>query len=86
MNESIQAARSAAMDLLKPSAKDIAHARELHAEALVIDTYGAIPRAAVDGDALKAVVEMLCWTVKGTRVSLKFCRGTSVCQHEETLR
>ncbi len=57
MNESIQAARSAALDLLKPSAKEVAHARELHAEALVIDTYGAIPRAAVDGEALKAVVE-----------------------------
>ena len=44
------------MDVLKPSAKDLAHGLELHADALVVESYGFLPRASVDGDMLAAAM------------------------------
>jgi membrane dipeptidase len=56
-NERIERARQAALDALKPSSKALQHGLELHAASLVMDAYGFSPRAAVDGDLLRAAVE-----------------------------
>ncbi|MCB1078567.1 MAG: membrane dipeptidase, partial [Verrucomicrobiae bacterium] len=56
LNPVIQKARDAAMAVLKPSPKDLQRGLELHADALVFDSYGFSPRSAIDGDALKASV------------------------------
>ncbi len=56
-NQVIQDARQAALDILKPSEKDLKHGLELHADSLVFETYGFSPRAAVDGDAIRAAAE-----------------------------
>ena len=53
---SIQKARDAAMSVLKHSAKDLEHGLALHADSLVFDSYGFSPRAAIDGEAIKAAV------------------------------
>ena len=52
-NDVIQAARQVALDILKPSKKDLEHGLELHADSLVFEAYGFAPRAAVDGDAIR---------------------------------
>jgi len=57
MNEKIQAARSVALDVLKPSAKDLEHGLELHANSLVIESYGFAPRSAINGDRIRAAIE-----------------------------
>ena len=49
--------RRVCLDLLKPSAKDLAHGLELHAKSIVFDAYGFSPRCAVDGDAIAALVK-----------------------------
>ncbi|NUQ60957.1 MAG: membrane dipeptidase [Pirellulales bacterium] len=56
-NPVIQEARQAALDILKPSKKDLEHGLELHARSLVFESYGFSPRAAVDGDAIRTAVE-----------------------------
>ena len=57
-NEVIQGARQVALDILRPSKKDLEHGLELHADSLVFDIYGFAPRAAVDGDSIRRAVEM----------------------------
>jgi len=57
LNPRIETSRQAALDLLKPSKKDLEHGLELHADSLVIESYGLAPRAAMDGDALRAEIE-----------------------------
>jgi len=57
LNPSIQDARQVALKILQPSAKELQHGLELHAGSLVFDTYGFSPRAAVDGEKLKSLVE-----------------------------
>lgn len=57
MNESIERARQAALDILQPSKKDLEHALELHQHSLVWDAYGFAPRAAIDGDRLQQALE-----------------------------
>ena len=56
-NQQIQKARQAALKILKPSKKDLEHGLELHANSLVVESYGCSPRAAVDGDKIKAAIE-----------------------------
>lgn len=56
-NDTIHRAREMALDILKPSAKELEHGLELHANSLVFDTYGFAPRAALDGDALREAAE-----------------------------
>lgn len=53
----IQHARDVAMGILKPSARDLQHGLELHDDSIVFDSYGFAPRAAIDGDTMKALVE-----------------------------
>ncbi|NND32476.1 MAG: dipeptidase [Saprospiraceae bacterium] len=48
-NEKIQEARDIALSILKPSKKDLEHGLELHANSVVFDTYGFMPRAGYDG-------------------------------------
>ena len=56
-NETIQRARQAALDVLKPSRRDLEHGLELHAASLVADCYGFSPRAALDVEAYRKVAE-----------------------------
>jgi membrane dipeptidase len=55
-NARIQTARDAALAVLKPSAKDLEHGLELHANSLVIEPYGFSPRPAVDGDVIRQAI------------------------------
>jgi len=56
-NDTIYRAREIAVNILKPSPKELEHGLELHANSLVFDTYGFAPRAAVDGDAIRTAAE-----------------------------
>jgi len=56
-NPYIRHCRDVALNILKPTEKQLQHGLALHAESLVFDVYGFSPRAAVDGDVLKAAVE-----------------------------
>ncbi len=56
-NETIQKARLAALSVLKPSRKELEHGFDLHANSLVFESYGFAPRAAPDGDLLRAAME-----------------------------
>jgi len=53
LNPKIQHSREIALRDLKPSASDLERGLELHADALVFDSYGFAPRAAIDGEAIK---------------------------------
>ena len=57
MNEKIKEARDVALDILKPSPRDLEHGLELHRHSVVCDTYGFAPRSAIDGDAVQAAIE-----------------------------
>lgn len=52
LNPKIQHARNVALDLLKPSPKQLETGLRIHSEAVVFDSYGFSPRAAVDGEAI----------------------------------
>lgn len=54
LNPTIQHARQVALEILKPSPRDLQHGLALHADSVVFDSYGFSPRAAVDGDVLAA--------------------------------
>lgn len=57
VNPQIQRSRDAALAVLKPSRKDLEHGLELHAQSLVVESYGFSPRSAIDGDAIRRAVE-----------------------------
>ncbi len=57
MNPVIDQARQVALGLLKPTQRELEHGLALHRESVVIDAYGFAPRAALDGDAVKAAIE-----------------------------
>src|SRR5690606_38872646 len=46
-----------ALNILKPSKKELERGLELHRDSVVIDCYGFMPRAAVDGAAITAAIE-----------------------------
>ena len=56
-NETIERARKAALDILKPNQRDLDHGLELHANSIVFDAYGFAPRAAIDGDAMREAMD-----------------------------
>ncbi len=56
-NAKIEGAKQAALDVLKPSQRNLEHGLELHANSVVFDCYGFAPRAAMDGDAIKTAME-----------------------------
>lgn len=55
-NEKILHARKVALNILKPTPKQLEHGLQLHADSLVFDSYGFAPRAAIDGDKLAAAI------------------------------
>lgn len=57
MNEQAEGARRAALDVLQATEAHVTHGLELHADALVFESYGFSPRAAVDGEAVANLVE-----------------------------
>jgi len=57
LNEQIRQAQESALKILKPSKKELEHGLELHANSLVIETYGFMPRAALDGDIIATAIE-----------------------------
>ncbi len=56
-NDAIERPRQAAIETLKPSRKDLEHGLELHANSLVIESYGFSPTSATDGDRMRAAIE-----------------------------
>jgi membrane dipeptidase len=56
-NPRIQQDRLAALDILKPSEKEIQRGLALHRESLVFDTYGFSPRASLDPVALNRLID-----------------------------
>lgn len=56
-NETIRQARRVALEILKPSANDLAHGLELHAASVVFESYGFAPRAAIDGAAFAKAID-----------------------------
>jgi len=58
VNKQIEFARQCALEILKPSKKDLEHGLEVHKNSLVFDSYGFSPSSAFDGDQLlKAINE-----------------------------
>ena len=53
-----------ALNILKPSKKELERGLELHRDAVVIDCYGFMPRAAVDGNRI-TIDENMMTTVPG---------------------
>ncbi|MGI6088297.1 MAG: dipeptidase [Kiritimatiellia bacterium] len=57
MNAKMQEARQAALDILQPDQRTLEHARELHRDAVVIDTYGFGPNPAGDMEMYQAAID-----------------------------
>lgn len=57
MEKSIAEARQAALARLTPSAKDLEHGLQLHADATVVDVYGFAPRFPADAQVLRRASE-----------------------------
>jgi membrane dipeptidase len=56
-NNQIQRARQVALNILKPSNKELEHGLELHADSLVVESYGFAPTSGVDGDKMAKAME-----------------------------
>jgi membrane dipeptidase len=56
-NEVIERSRATALRLLAPSDRDLQHGLELHADSLVVESYGFMPRGAADGDLIRTAAE-----------------------------
>ena len=52
MNEQMQKARDVALDILKPSKKDLEHGLDLHANSVVFDSYGFTPNGTFSADGI----------------------------------
>ena len=88
-NERIDQARQAALDILKPSRRDLDYGLKLHAESLVFECYGFSPRAAVDGDAIRRIMEdgASDWAVRNMRENMTMTRpGTEPAERKEFLQ
>src|SRR5690606_10286930 len=57
IHEPMKEAYQIALNTLKPSKKQLEHGLELHRNSVVIDCYGFMPRAAVDGKEITAAIE-----------------------------
>ena len=56
MTEQIKTCYETALKILNPTKSQLEHGLELHRESLVFDTYGFMPRAAVDGAAIASAI------------------------------
>src|SRR6185295_8995521 len=52
----IEKSRNAALEVLKPSEKDLKHGLELHSQSLVFDCYGFAPGASIDVEAFNTLI------------------------------
>lgn len=57
LNPQMRQARETALRILKPTKRELEHGLELHANSLVFETYGFMPRAAVDGSGIAAALD-----------------------------
>lgn len=57
MNDKIKYSWDCALDILKPSKKDLEHGLALHKESIVFDSYGFSPNSSIDGDAILKAIE-----------------------------
>lgn len=57
INDAMKEAYHTALNILKPGKKQLEHGLELHRNSVVIDCYGFMPRAAVDGQRITAAIE-----------------------------
>ena len=55
-NPAIEQARLVALEILKPSQKEIQQGLAIHRESLVFDTYGFSPRASLDADVMNGLI------------------------------
>lgn len=88
-NDRIERDRQTALALLKPSQRDLEYGLGLHRESLVFDAYGFAPRAAVDGDAVRALMEedASAMELQDQREDMTMTRATVVqAEREEFLR
>lgn len=56
-NEVIREGRRAALAILEPREAELRRGLELHADALVFESYGFAPRSAIDGEAFREAAE-----------------------------
>lgn len=56
LNERMRADYETGLNILKPSKKQLDHGLDLHRNSLVFDTYGFMPRAAVDGSLIASAI------------------------------
>lgn len=75
-NPKIASDRKAALDILKPSAKDLQRGLELHAASVVLDTYGFGPNASVDNAVLAKIMESGAseWEINDAREDMAMTR------------
>jgi len=57
VSDSIEQARQAALHFLKPTARQLEHGLEVHANSIVCDCFGFVPRSVPDTRALHRLVE-----------------------------
>jgi len=57
MNEKMKSDYELALKILNPTKKQLEHGLDLHRNSLIFDTYGFMPRAAVDGAAIARAIE-----------------------------
>jgi membrane dipeptidase len=57
MNDYVQKCWDTALAMLQPTDAQLEHGLELHRNSVVCDTYGFAPRAALDGDAVREMIE-----------------------------
>ena len=57
LTDQMKADREVALNILKPTRKDLEHGLELHRNSVVVETYGFIPRAALDGEAINIAIQ-----------------------------
>lgn len=57
LNPFIQQNREVALNILKPTTRQLEQGLRLHSESIVFDSYGFAPRAAVDGDAIAEAIK-----------------------------
>jgi membrane dipeptidase len=56
MNDKIKSCYEAALSILKPTKAQLEHGLELHRNSVVVETYGFMPRAALDGEVFETAV------------------------------
>ena len=57
MNDQMRSCYEVALNILKPTKAQMEHGLELHRNSLVIDAYGFMPRAAIDGAAIATAIK-----------------------------